>query len=145
VSALPELLNAYFPNGVRFMLVLLEDDFGTAPDFGYCQSYAAKYGLDTDKMIVAIDPLKTSLAFYDSSNVSLSVITDRQGKIVFKDEITKAGPFKWQIDWELKKLCDELMESGMATPYGDDVVAMCGEYNKELPIWDDPAASNGDE
>ena len=90
------------------MIVLLEDDFGQPPSTTYCAQYAAKYGLPTDKILVTVDPAKKGLVYYESGVVSLSVITDRKGVITYKDEINNPSVFKWQIDYELKKMYEDL-------------------------------------
>lgn len=115
------------------MVVLLEDDAGNPPNTDYCQSYADKYGLPQDKLIVAIDPLKKSQIFYESPVVSLSVITDRKGVIVYKDDINAPLAFKWQIDYELKKMCEELQAEDNEDEYDQGTIDMCAGYDFVLP------------
>jgi hypothetical protein len=130
-----DVINEYFNYGVRFMLVLLEDDVGAWATDAYCQQYASKYGLPLDKIVVATDPLKKSMPYYiatETSSVSLSVITDRKGIIVYTDEINAVGPFKWQIDYELKQMCDELAEG--TDPWPDNIHQLCTvKYGKDMP------------
>ena len=119
--------------GIRMMVVLLEDDVANPPNGAYCQSYADKYGLDTSKIIVAIDPLKKSQVYYESPVVSLSIITNRRGEITYKDEINNPSAFKWQVDFEIKAMCDELASPDNEDVYTQEVVDTCAAKKKEIP------------
>lgn len=128
MSELPGIINEYFPLGVRIMVVLLEDDAAQPPGYDYCNYYADKYGIDQEKLPVLIDPAKKSQIFYESGVVSLSVITNRQGVITYKDEVNNAGAFKWQLNWELKLMCEELFEETDMV-FEDYLVTMCEGYD----------------
>ena len=110
------------------MIVLLEDDYQQPPGYDYCNAYADKYGIDQSMIPVLVDPAKKSLIFYESSVVSLSVITDRKGVITYKDEVNNAGAFKWQLNWELKLMCEELFEETDMV-FEDYIVTMCEGYD----------------
>ena len=135
MSALPEIVNEYYGYGVRFMVVLLEDDFGNMPSASYLNQYAAKYGLPLDKVLIAADGVKNSMPYYmenEISSVSLSVITDRTGKITYTDEINSAPPFKWQLDFELKRMCDELAAG--TDPWPENIHQLCTvKLKKDMP------------
>jgi len=132
VSELPALTEQYFPLGVRIMVVLLEDDVQGPPSFAYCNQYADKYGLDQEKTPVLIDPEKKSQIFYESPVVSLSVITNRKGVITYKDEVNNAGAFAWQLRYELRTMCEELVEESDIV-FEEYIKIMCLDYDVELP------------
>lgn len=128
-------MDEYYGYGVRFMIVLLEDDNGAKPTSAYLNQYAAKYSLPLDKILIGADPLKNSMPYYIEngiSSVSNSVITDRNGGITYVDEINSAPPFKWQLDFELKRMCDELAEG--ADAWSDNIHELCTvKYGKDMP------------
>ena len=146
MSALPEIVEEYYGYGVRFMVVLLEDDFGGMPTAQYLQQYAAKYCLPLDKILMGSDGGKNSMVYYVEngiSSVSLSVITDRKGIITYTDEIHAAAPFKWQLDFELKRMCDELAAGTDAWP--DNIHQLCTvKYKKDMPDSPHLAAEEGE-
>ena len=135
MSALPEIVEEYYGYGVRFMVVLLEDDLANMPTSQYLQQYAAKYSLPLDKVMMGADGVKNSKVYYDQNgitSVSLSVNTDRKGNITYTDEINAASPFKWQLDYELKRMCDELAAGTDAWP--DNIHQLCTvKYKKDMP------------
>ena len=106
------------------MVVLLEDSGGQPPSLAYCESYASKYGLPADKIPVLIDPQKKSQVYYESPVVSLSVITNREGVITYKDEVNNASAFEWQLKYELKQMCGDLAADAEAE-YDDYIFEMC--------------------
>ena len=131
MSELPGLIEKYFPFGVRIMVVLLEDSSAQPPSLAYCNSYAEKYGLPADKIPVLIDPQKNSQVYYESPVVSLSVITNREGVITYKDEVNNASAFEWQLKYELKQMCNALAEDTEEV-YDDYIYEMCQEVKAPI-------------
>ncbi|NUN13158.1 MAG: hypothetical protein HUU55_05930 [Myxococcales bacterium] len=108
MKGLSSIVSNYYPFGARFMIVLLEDDKGNPALGSYCNAYAAKYKLPLDKIVVAIDPAKKSLIYYETNVVSLSVFTNRFSEITNKAETNNADALVWSLDFELKKMCTDL-------------------------------------
>ena len=113
------------------MVVLLEDSSAQPPSLAYCNSYAEKYGLPADKIPVLIDPQKNSQVYYESPVVSLSVITNREGVITYKDEVNNASAFEWQLKYELKQMCNALAEDTEEV-YDDYIYEMCQEVKAPI-------------